>query len=253
MSFRRFAERSNQSAINKFQIRDIGILRQWAPAPTFVAAGSAGSGSSGFSLSAESTTRIGDLLILVVETSGEGTNMSISGWTHFADSPLADVASTSGSKLNVMWRVATAVGTSNFVSIPDSGDHQGGSILAFRGFSALVSNFAVSMTANTTASTTVTWPSIDTKTPNCRLLYIASRPNDLLSNAQFSGFTNANLAGAAEISEYGSDAGNGGGWVACSGTKADAGATGESTATNLVATTNVLFVLAIEPNNALPA
>jgi hypothetical protein len=162
-----------------------------------------------------------------------------------------DVASTLGSKLNILYKYAESP-TAAAAALTDAGDHQVARIVAFRN----VRTDAVWATATdtkTVASTTVTYPSINTLSPNNRLIYVASRPDDSSATTVFSSFTNANLTEISEVGESGTTLGNGGGFVINLGTKASLGATGTSTATMTTSLTNAVFVLALEPSVALAA
>jgi hypothetical protein len=196
-------------------------------------------------------TKVGDLGILVIESSGADATATASGWTHFPGSPVVDIADATGSKLNVLWKFAESNAPAS-ASVADVGDHTVSRMAVFRNVSTTPGRITATDT-KTTASTTVTWPSITTPSPNNMVVFAASRPDDSASTAVFSAFTAAGLTGPTEAGEAGTATGDGGGLVICYGTRAAMGSIGTSTATSSVSTTNAVFVLALEPSVALPA
>ena len=190
----------------------------------------------------------GDLGILVIETGGEGTTLTPpAGWLAVTGSPVTDVASAAGSKLQVWYRFAASAAEAN-VNTGDSGDHQVARIVTFRGVDPTTPFDATPVTGvKTTASTTVTWDSITTVTNGALIVLIATRPDDTTSVATFGAVTNANLTSITERGEGGSNAGHGGGFVVVTGTKATAGATGTSTCTTTVSVTNAEITIALRP------
>jgi len=190
----------------------------------------------------------GDLGILVIETGGEGTTLTPpAGWLAVTGSPVTDVASAAGSKLQVWYRFAASAAEAN-VNTGDSGDHQVARIVTFRGVDPTTPFDATPVTGvKTTASTTVTWDSITTVTNGALIVLIATRPDDTTSVTTFGAVTNANLTNITERGEGGSNAGHGGGFVIVTGTKATAGATGTSTCTTTVSVTNAEITIALRP------
>ncbi len=221
-------------------------------APVFQLAGTAQSGAAALTV-AWPTHLTNDIGILVVETGGEGTTLTITaptGWVAVTGSPVTDVATNAGSKLQVFWkRAASAAETS--VTVPDSGDHQVARIFTFRGCVTTGNPWDVIGTdTKTTASTTVTWPSVTTTVDETLCVFIASRPNDSASTTAFGAISNANLTGRGEAGEAGTTSGHGGGFVVAYGQKATAGAIGTTTATG-PNTTNAEMVIALKPPAAL--
>lgn len=252
MSILRTRDRSSQSQINGFGLRRSGVLKRWpTEAPTFVGNGGGTSSTTTITLSWPTNTRAGDFAVLVVESSGSDATTTPSDWTHFPGSPVVDVADSTGSKLNVLWRVVPSDSPAS-VSIADAGDHVVGGISVFRNATADALVFATATATKTTASTSATWPDLTTSSPNNLVLLLASRPNASTS-AAFSGFANANLTSIATAREQGSTQGNGGGFVLIYGTKATQGAIGTSTATLSSSLTNGYLVIALEPSIALAA
>jgi len=213
---------------------------------TFVAAGAAVSGTGAVS-PVWPTHQANDIGIMVIETGGEGTTLTPSGWTHITGSPVIDVESTAGSKLNILWKRAASSSEAS-VSTGDSGDHQVARIYTFRGVIETGDPWNVVATgAKTTASTTATAVSVTTTVADTLVLLIVGRPNDSSSTAHFGEFTNANLTNITERGEAGTTQGHGGGFVLTTGVKATTGATGTSTSTKIASTTDTYMTIALKP------
>lgn len=218
-------------------------------AANFQAAGTAQSGQTALTVAWPSHLA-DDIGLLVVETGGEGTTLTItapSGWAAVTGSPVTDLATTAGSKLQVFWKRA-ASGAETSVTVPDSGDHQVARIFTFRGCPTVGNPWDVIGTnTKTTASTTVTWDSVNTTVDEVLCVFIASRPNDSASTTTFGTIVNANLTGIGEAGEAGTTAGHGGGFVVAYGQKVTAGAIGSTTSTSTASTTNAEMVIALRP------
>lgn len=194
----------------------------------------------------------GDLAILGIETSGNQSVPSTpTGFSVVSGSPVADVATTAGSNLHLYYRFATSASEAS-VSTGDSGDHQVAGMVVLRGVDQTTPFDATPVwTTKTTASTSVTYPSITTATADAWIVLFATRANDS-GSATFSVPTNANLASITERGDGGTLGGNGGGLNIVTATKASAGSTGTSSgSTGSVSTTNVTVTLAIRPQAAV--
>jgi hypothetical protein len=253
MPFTRTAERSENTQINGLRLRKIGTVGRVPAAPIFIAAGITASSTSAVSINWPSRHIEGDLGIMVIEASGNDSTVTPTGWIHVEGSPVVDIADATGSKLMVLYRFALNDAEES-ITVPDPGDHSVSRIFAFRGVRQdIAPGRAFATGIKNIASTSVTWPAINTLSPNSLVLCIASRPDDVSSTAIFSAFTNANLIGVAEASEGGTTSGNGGGFVLNYGTRADLGDIGASSGTMTVSVTNAVITLALEPSLALPA
>jgi hypothetical protein len=251
MSIFRSLDRSIQYQTNGFRLRSSGILKSWPAAPLYVGIGTGGSNAGATTIGWATDANQGDLGVLVIESSGADATSTPSGWTHFQGSPVVDIADATGSKLNVLWKFAESNAPSP-ASLADAGDHVIARMAVFRNVSTIPGRITATNT-KTTASTSVTWPSITTPSPNNMVVFVASRPDDNGSSSVFSAFTAAGLTGPAEAGEGASTVGDGGGFVICYGTRAAMGSIGTSTATMNVSVTNALFVVSLEPTVALPA
>jgi hypothetical protein len=217
--------------------------------PIYVDRTGPSSSTGGFQL-AWPTHQSGDIGILIAETSGDDSTLTItspSGWAHVTGSPVVDVASTAGSKLQVLWYRATSASEAG-VNIPDPGDHLLAGLFTFRGCAASGNPWDVTATGTkTTASTTATAPGVTTTVANALILNIVGRPDDASAVTHFSSPTNANLTSLTEIREGGTTSGNGGGFVLVTGGKASAGATGDTTITKSASTTDTYVTIALKP------
>lgn len=210
---------------------------------TFVATGPVNA-SAGLSTIGWPTHQTGDVGIMVIESGGDDTTPTPVGWSHFSFSPVVDVASTEGSKLSVLWKFAES-GAESDVTIADLGDHWVGNITTFRGVADPPTNVRSTGT-KTTASTTATLPSVTPTDDSCVILLICSRPNDSADTNHFGLAVNANLTGITEVVEGGTTLGHGGGYVIQRAVMPTASATGTSTMTKTVSTTDAYFVLALD-------
>lgn len=252
MSIFRTRDRSTDAQVNGFRLRASGVLEAWPTAsPTFVASQTPVGGVSTINASWPTGSRKGDLGILIVESNGDDATTSPSGWTHFPGSPIVDVADATGSKLNVLYKIAESDSPAS-TTVADAGDHVFGGIAVFRGVAPFANTFSTATDIKTTASTTVTWPDLTTPSPYCRVVLIASRPNSSAASA-FTSFTNANLTSPSEIIDLGTTNGSGGGYDVVHAQKTTQGAIGTSTMTINASVTNACFVVALEPSIALAA
>lgn len=202
-------------------------------------------------------TLVDDIGILLVQTSDEAPgNDPPSGWTAAPDSPQGTgPAGVAGStRLSVYWRRALSTSEPDAV-LGDSGNHQLGQILIFRGCLATGSPFDAGIVAGgsvqSVASTTLQWVGGNTTGNDRLILLMGAHATDGAAN-QFSNFVNAGLANITERSDRGTSAQAGGGFVLTTADKATAGAFGITTAD--VATSSVLvsLTLALMPTVMAP-
>ena len=195
---------------------------------------------------------VNDIGLVVIETSGNSADLTPpAGWAALPGTPVTDVATTAGSKLHVWWKraassaeaaVATGAGT----------DHIIARLYTFRGCVTTGNPWNVITTGTkTTASTTATIPSLTTTWDDTLITMIVGRPDDSSSISHFGVPVNANLTSLAERLESGTVNGNGGGFVLSTGIKALSGATGTSTLTKTVSTTDTYVVLALKAPTVL--
>lgn len=225
--------------------------------PQFFASSAAVSGAGSLSVPWPAGHQPGYVGILIVETGGEGTNLTITtpaGWAAVAGSPVTSVATTAGSKLQVFWKRATSSAETN-VTVPDSGDHQLAQLVVFTDVVATGNPWDVTSTGTkTTASTSITFPALTTTVASTTVLLIATRPNDSASLTSFGALTNSVLTNQfATGQEAGTTSGHGGGFVWYTGEKATPGSIGTSTTTVSPSVTNAYMVIALRGDIPLSA
>lgn len=214
--------------------------------PTFQAAGVAVT-STGAALSiAWPTHTTNDIGILVIESSGNSAAQgAIAGWTEIYPSPLTDVASIAGSIFQVFWKRAASAAEAN-VATSARTDHQLGRIYTFRGCVTTGSPINASAGSWQVGSvSTVVAAGLVTINDNCRVVVIASRPNDSAATNHFSSPVNASLASITAHGEAGTADGNGGGFTCYSGTKATAGTVNTTSISKGSATSYLAFTIAL--------
>lgn len=250
MGIIRTADRSPNSREVGFTLRSSGVLKQPGPAPLYYTAGGTFATAGDLNYSWPNPHQQGDLGILILETGGDDTTLTPAGWQHVAGSPVVDISDATGSKLHVLWRFAES-DAEDAVTATDPGDHIIGRMYTFRGVRRDVAPGRFSSTdTKTTASTSATYPSITTPYDNCLVVMVASDPSDTSSNT-FTALTNANLSSLAELNEYHSTTGHGGGFSIATGIKEISGSTGTTSVTMLTSITNALITFALEPSMAL--
>lgn len=201
-----------------------------------------------------SNVQTNDILLLVVETSGDGSNVTPlpgePGWNVLSGTPLFDGDPTPafGSKLHVWWYRATAPITSGSVTFSDSGDHQVGRVYLIRGCATTGDPFDVVGTATkTTPSTTASAPSVTTTVPQTLVVSMISQPVDSSITTQFSAPTNTGLTSLTDVDEVATNSFNGGGFVIASGIKRLPGATGTINYATAPNVRNASVVVAFKP------
>lgn len=220
-------------------------------APSYVGAGAIAQGAGAVSVAWPAGHRPRDLGLLVIECSGLDDTANPEGWSHVAGSPLVDVASTAGSKFQVLWKRATSSAEAA-VALPDLGDHTLACIAVFLGGPAGGDPFsAVTTSIKATASLTAGSPAITTAVPNSMVIGLISRPNDSAS-AIFS-VSNLALSAFTERFEAGTTQGNGGGFGLWTGIRAVAGAGGGTGSGGFqsTSTTNCSYSLALPPERRI--
>lgn len=194
-----------------------------------------------------------DILLLVVETDGNGTNVTPvfeePDWNILAGTPLYDgnVTPAFGSKLHVWWRRAAAPIIGGSVTFSDSGDHQVGRVYLIRGCVTTGNPFDVVGTATkATPSTTASAPSVTTTVVQTRIFSIVSQPVDSSSTAQFGPPANTGLTSLTDLDEVVTNSNNGGGFVIATGLRRLPGNTGAITYSSAPNTSNAAITIAFK-------
>ena len=201
------------------------------PQVTFVAAGTAQSGTGNITVPWP-THQTGDVALLFIEScGGQAANLSPSaGFVNVLNSPQSTGTTTNGTRLTVYWCRATSSSMSS-PTVTDPGNHVYGRILTFRGVTTTDNPWDVTAGGTkATASTTTTFGAVTTTVNNTLIVLAASRDNDSAA-AAWSTWTNTNLSSLTERSDGGTSSNNGGGVGVATGVKSTAGDTGQTTAT----------------------
>jgi hypothetical protein len=191
-----------------------------------------------------------DVHLLVIETGGEGSTLTPpSPWDSVPGSPVTDVATTAGSKLQVWWQRAASNSTgTETVTIGDSGDHQLAVLYTIRGCTTTGNPWDVTATSQkTTASLVSTAPSVTTNYGQTLVFSVVTRPNDSAATTFFNAPTNASLSNLTDQGEAGTALGHGGGFASSSGVLVYPGSTGVTTFTHGTSFTSTGFTIAFRP------
>lgn len=200
--------------------------------PSFVGAGAEVESTTTGTPQPHANTLIGDLLLLLVETSNQLV-ATPSGWTPIPNSPqgAAGAGATSATRLSIFQKAATVDGASGGPLLADPGDHFTSTILSFRhpdGTPTVHETAGDNTGTSTGASLSAVGPT--TTLDECLILVAVAKGTDTTSSL-WSAWSNANLANLAEVYDASTNAGNGGNMGAAIGELAIAGDSGTTTAT----------------------
>lgn len=199
-------------------------------APTVRAVGAIASGVGAISPGLPAGTAAGDLLVMVLETNWNQA-ITVSGWTACPSSPQAHATNIGieATRLSMFYKIAAG---GDATTTSDSGDHQHGCII---GITAGTFDATTPFNANagnvTTTRAAVVIPGVTTSVADCLILAVTCTGVDSAGTTLYSSWTNANLTGITERVDSGVTDGSGGRIGACTGVKATAGATGNTTVT----------------------
>lgn len=183
---------------------------------------------------------VDDILLFVVENDSASTVPAApAGYASVLNSPQTDA----GSRLSVFWKRATAAESAP--TIADTGDHQAGAVLLFRGCVNSGNPWDVTAGSNSNG-TSISCPTVTTTGPLRLIVAIASTGLDANSTTEFSAWANANLVSVTEILDGVDSSGNGGGVGAAVGVKVNTGATGATTATAANSSPHGLLTIALK-------
>lgn len=180
-----------------------------------------------------------DILLLVLQQSNEANVTAPSGYKQIGPQNGIGTAAAAGSvKLSIFWKRATS--SESAPTIPDTGDHTYGVMLAIRGCPTVDDPFHFGGNAwNFTAGTSWTGSGgYATTVDNSLVMCVVGHAVDSAS-PQFSGWTNADLASVTEQFDGSTTNGTGGGIAIATGARIAAGAVGATTATIASSTVTV--------------
>jgi hypothetical protein len=189
----------------------------------------------------------GDVALLFVESRAEEavTLLQANGFAAVANTPQSTGSGLNGTRLTVFWaRATSAAMLPPIITTPTN--HVYARIITYRG--VINNGDPIDATAGDVkagASGSVTVTGVTTTVANTLIVQAVARHNDNAA-AAFSAQTNINLAGISEQLDAGTANGDGGGLGVWSGTKATAGATGDTTAT-VTSSINAFVTIALKP------
>lgn len=211
---------------------------------TFVNKSAFASGTAALTVGAVASVVADDLILLFVESANENI-ATPTGYTQVTNSPVSTgtAATAGGVRLAVFYSWATGADTTT--SVADSGNHTTAIKIAYRGVDLTTPFDATPVTGiKTPASTSTSFPGITTTTANAKIVHASGLDLDAASTATTGAATNANLTSITELHDQTISGGVGGGLVIIDGTKATAGATGNTTAT-VTSTIQVYLTMAL--------
>lgn len=190
-----------------------------------------------------------DDLELIIVVSANQTPSAPAGYTEITG--VAGGTGTAGGagavRLAAFYKVLD--GTETGVTVGDTGDHTYLIAARYRGVDISSPINASAGSVVSSASTSVSCPSITTTVDNCLVLNIVASDLDA-TGARLSGWANAALSSIIEKFDDGTTQGNGSGLGYIEGTKSSAGATGTTTATLASASVQALGTIALKPATA---
>jgi len=229
------------------------FVRPLSAAVEFVAAGTVASDAAAITPALPSGIATGDILLLFLETTNQAisiANQNGGTWTEVTGSPQGTGTAGTGTyatRLTVFW--SRYNGTQGNPTTSDSGNHQLGRMVAFRG--VVTSGNPWDVTAggvDTVVDTSGSIPGATTTVANTLIVAaIASGLPDADITTNYSAWTNGNLTNVTELTDDTTTAGNGGGLRIATGEKATAGAYGNTTVTIGTAARNGMMSIALKP------
>lgn len=192
-----------------------------------------------------------DILLLLLQSSNESNITAPAGYQQLGPQNAIGAAATAGTtKLSIFWKRHS--GSESAPTIPDTGDHTYGVMLAVRGCITTGDPFHFLGNAwEFTTSTTGTGPRGRTSVDDCLVLTIFGHGIDNAS-AQASSPTNSSLSSVTEQFDDGTTDGTGGGICVVSGVKEEAGEVTATTVTWANTTVDVSSMIAFIPVGVNP-
>jgi len=225
--------------------------------PAFVAAGTVASGAGAITPALPSGIAANDILLLFLETANQAISISNQNggtWTAVTNSPqgTGTAGGTSATRLTVFW--SRYNGTQGAPTTSDSGNHQLGRIVAYRGCATSGNPWDVTAGGvEATSDTSGAIPGATTTVGNTLVVAaISTDKPDAAGTANFSAWANSNLTIVTELTDNTVVAGNGGGLAVARGGKASAGAYGDTTVTLATSAIKAMMSIALKPATLSP-
>lgn len=219
--------------------------------PTFVAAGTQGSGAgAGISLGLPAGTIDGDCHVLAIGTYNQAITLyggKEEGFTAISGGMVGTgTGGSAGSVRITLFERIRGAGATNAPVVGDSGTIQFARIFAFRWQAG--SNYRAVVNTNTQAAGTAgsaTGGTTATYDENLICAFIMASGPDALESADLSSPANASLTSVTERADLSTDEASGGLLGLITGEQASAGATGDTTYTSATSTAKAHVVLSI--------
>jgi hypothetical protein len=218
-------------------------------APTFVAAGTVATATTGTATPAfPAGILTNDILLVVAESVGASNYATPAGWAHVASdgTPVSPVPQGTNTQLTVFWQRYPGSGSAPGLTGP--ADHKLARMIAIRGCPLSGNPWNVVTTSNSaTSSTAASWPGATTTIIDTLVLEIIATGVDPAADdtAGIGALTNPTYTSITERVDNRTALGNGGSIAVISGIKATAGATGSSSAALATAATKAYMTLAM--------
>jgi len=204
-------------------------------APTFRAKGAYATGTTSFLAAVPAGHASGDALYIVMEstdsTTAAGTPNTPSGWTKlFERTQLPGAAGVT--TLTIFGIIDT--GSITDVTVDGVLNHCSGSMVAIQGHTmGAITDTIVGTGNGADTGATITALGITTLVNNTLILFCVGNGRDGISSTRFASWTNANLSTLNEREDNITNTGTGGGIGYAEAVLATAGATGDSTTTEI--------------------
>lgn len=202
--------------------------------PTYFGSGAFTVGAAAITPPFPVDTLENDIALLVCESENEAISLSAAqGFVEVTNSPqFAGTAATNpANRIAVFWK--RLAGGDTAPTMADSGNHNTAQIHVFRGVKTAGDPWNITAGGNDGGvnDTSGAVPGATTTVADCLVVLISGSSFNGTSTAQFSGWTNADLANILERTDNTNTSGLGGGHGMATGEKAAAGAYGDTTVT----------------------
>lgn len=223
------------------------------PLPTYVASGTFTAAAGAIIPPFPAETQADDIALLVCESENEAISLSVpEGFVEVTNSPqFAGTAATNpANRIAVFWK--RLVGGDMAPTMADSGNHNTAQIHVFRGVKTSGNPWNITAGGNDGGvnDTSGVIPGATTTVADCLIVLVCGSSFNGTSTAQFSAYTNADLANILERTDNTNTAGLGGGHGMATGEKAAAGTYGNTTVTLANTSFKGALSIALEPPGA---
>jgi hypothetical protein len=219
-----------------------------ADTPTVISVGSSFTSTGVPTATLPGTAAANDILLLILQSANDTNVTAPAGYTQLGPQNAIGLASTAGTtKLSIFWKRHS--GSESAPTIPDTGDHTFGVMLAVRGCPTGFDPFQLlSNSFKFTTSTAGTTKASNTVIDNCLIMGIWGHGVDSAS-AQSSSPVCADLTSLTEQFDGGTADGTGGGIVVITGIKSQEGSFAAITHTWANTTVEVCSLIAFIPKD----